>query len=203
MRVHYWRPRKTGPQIPLLVAQCLTHEVAFTVYPLGHVPYGRVAVVPVDRQGELVRVDSRASAPGSAAWESTIMGAAQHAAQKRAWPRSGAESTECGGCWRSQGRRIEVAAKILGLRGSQPSSLVGLLGVSALGHREATALFGAASGYRSRGAAVCILLAELEVASCSQLDLILTAGFLAEQWGMPWRCGQGGCRPVQARARSP
>ena len=177
VRVHHWRDRKTGPQIPLLVAECLTHDCAFTLYPLGHAPYGRVAAVPADRHGELVRVASGGSEPGPAAWEQTIMGAAQDAAQGKAWPRSGGESVESSGCWRSQGRRIQVGAKILGLIGAEQSPLVGLLGVSALGHREATAAFGDASGYRSRGAAVCIVLAELQAASCSQLDLILQAGF--------------------------
>ena len=41
--VHHLRERKTGPQIPVTVVQCRTHRRAFTIYPLGHVPYGRLA----------------------------------------------------------------------------------------------------------------------------------------------------------------
>ena len=45
-----FRARKTGPEIPLQKATCATHG-GFTIYPLGHVPYGRVRVAPVDLSG--------------------------------------------------------------------------------------------------------------------------------------------------------
>jgi hypothetical protein len=38
--VHHTCERKAGPQIPVTVAQFRTHRRAFTLYPLGHVPYG-------------------------------------------------------------------------------------------------------------------------------------------------------------------
>jgi hypothetical protein len=52
--VHHWRERKAGPQIPVMVMQCKTHRRAFTLYPLGHIPYGRVAVAPVGLDGEVL-----------------------------------------------------------------------------------------------------------------------------------------------------
>lgn len=200
IRLHHWRPRKTGPEFPLLVVECETHGIAFTVYPLGHVPYGRAAVVPVEQQGQLLHAED-----GADAWEQTIMGAAQDAAQGQAWPRVGGDSSSPVRSWRTQGRRIRQAAEILGLIGAQPSPLVGPFGVSALGHRECVAAFGEASGYQSRGAAVCMLIGELQSASWSQLDLILSAGFAAGQWGKPWRWDGASRRlgQVQARARSP
>jgi hypothetical protein len=45
--VHHLRERKAGPQIPVTVAQCRTYRRALTLYPLGHVPYGRLGVAPV------------------------------------------------------------------------------------------------------------------------------------------------------------
>jgi hypothetical protein len=202
VRVHHWRSRKTGPEFSLLVVECQTHGIAFTVYPLGHVPYGRAAVVPVDLEGQLLR-----AAEGAGAWEQTIMGAAQDAAEGRPWPRVGGVPSSPAGSWRTQGRRITQVAEILGLTGAQASPLVGPLGVSALGHRESIEAFGEATGYRSRGAAVCLLVGELEGASWPQLDLILSAGVAAGRWGKPWRwdsaSGRLGQVQVQARARSP
>jgi len=54
--VHSTRPRKTGPCVPVTVARCHRHEIYFTVYPPGHVPYGRAAVLPLDLAGH--RVDA-------------------------------------------------------------------------------------------------------------------------------------------------
>lgn len=44
---HSWRPRKTGPGHPVAILQCLMHGRYFTVYPSGHVPYGRQRIAPV------------------------------------------------------------------------------------------------------------------------------------------------------------
>jgi hypothetical protein len=52
--VHHTRERKAGPQIPVTVLQCRTHRRAFTLYPLGHIPYGRLAVAPVTLDGQVV-----------------------------------------------------------------------------------------------------------------------------------------------------
>jgi hypothetical protein len=205
VRVHHWRSRKTGPEFPLLVAECQTHGVAFTLYPPGHVPYGRVSVAPVDREGQLLRIADGASGDRPTAWEPTIMGAAQDAAEGRAWPRSGDDWTDASGSWRTQGRRIRQAAEILGLTGLAECPLVGPLGVTTLGHRESIATFAEATGYRSRGAAVCPVVREIEVASRPQLDLILSAGLAAGRWGKPWRWDGASrrLRQVEARARSP
>ena len=54
--VSHWRGRSTGPCFPICVAKCVTHNRAFTLYPPGQVPYGRVGVAPVALDGEtLVR----------------------------------------------------------------------------------------------------------------------------------------------------
>ena len=51
------RPRTTGPCFPLMVLRCTTHDLGFTLYPPGHVPYGRRAIAPVAADGSLVRGD--------------------------------------------------------------------------------------------------------------------------------------------------
>lgn len=49
--VHHWRIRKHGPGFPLAVARCRVHGRAFTLYPAGWVPYGRLAIVPAKLDG--------------------------------------------------------------------------------------------------------------------------------------------------------
>lgn len=104
--MHDWRVRKTGPCIALAVARCRTHAVAFTLYPPGYVPYGRVRVMPVDLAGRAVWTPS-----GSRSWAGTLWEAASDAADAKRWPKEGTEPTSR----RTQGRRLEQASTLLGL----------------------------------------------------------------------------------------
>jgi hypothetical protein len=77
--VHHVRDRKTGPRIPVTVLQCQTHRRAFTLYPLGHIPYGRIAVAPVALDGELVcstQSESKVDGRRELAWRATLFGPA-------------------------------------------------------------------------------------------------------------------------------
>ncbi len=67
LRKHDFRDRKTGPEFALRILYCRRHRHYFTVYPPGHVPYGRQAIAPLDEQGRVV-------APGqeAARWRSTL-----------------------------------------------------------------------------------------------------------------------------------
>ena len=51
MKKHDWRERKTGPRITLRLIYCHSHNRHFTVYPMGHVPYSRMPMLPVDAAG--------------------------------------------------------------------------------------------------------------------------------------------------------
>jgi hypothetical protein len=61
---HAWRDRKTGPCVPLRVFYCWSHERYFTVYPMGHVPYSRKPVLPVDLGGHVVASRDEEAASG-------------------------------------------------------------------------------------------------------------------------------------------
>lgn len=203
LRVHHWRDRKTGPEFPLLVMECRTHQVAFTLYPPGHVPYGRAAVAPVDFEGQLLHVGGEQGREAGLSWEQTLYGAALDAARRQAWPRSNGGPQQ--GCWRTQGRRIAQLALIAGLAADVDSPMVGPLGVSLLGQREARAAYAQAKGYEDRGRAVRLIAMELQSASCDVLGLMLAAGFACGQWGYPlrWDARTGQLRAVVPRSRSP
>lgn len=55
---HGFRHRKSGPGHPLAVKRCQVHERYFTVYPPGHVPYGRQRISPVTSAGLEVLAES-------------------------------------------------------------------------------------------------------------------------------------------------
>lgn len=66
---HGFRERKTGPEFPIQVLHCGTHTRYFTVYPVGHVPYGRVRMAPVDPGGDTLEgVEGEAAA----SWRGTL-----------------------------------------------------------------------------------------------------------------------------------
>ena len=53
--VDHYRRRKTGPCYPVAVVGCRVHgRRRYTLYPAGHYPYGRVAVVGVQRRRRTV-----------------------------------------------------------------------------------------------------------------------------------------------------
>ena len=65
MRKDGFRGRKTGPRIPLRILRCRSHGRYLTVYPIGHVPYGRQPVVAVDLGGYPVEAKKK---EGVARW---------------------------------------------------------------------------------------------------------------------------------------
>lgn len=198
IRIHSRRWRKTGPGYPLVVAECREHGVAFTLYPPGYVPYSRVAVAPVDAEGQLVREvedvgsgreglddEDEGKTAGQLSWDTTIFRAARDAERRLAWPRR--NTKDAMGSWRTQGRWLAIAAACLGLTSGDSDHwpLVGLLGVPGLVWREARAKYADARGYVVRGQAVMLALGALYAAGHRLLDMLLAAGFKAARWGEP------------------
>lgn len=81
------RRRKAGPEHPLFVFGCKTHNVCFTVYPLGWSQYGRRPLVDLAPDGSSFDVNPiDACDNGLGIWQETVFGAAIDAAQGRKWP---------------------------------------------------------------------------------------------------------------------
>ena len=176
LRVHHVRERSTGPCFPLTVVRCETHGRAFTLYPPGHVPYGRVALVALAPNGEAVR--------GAEPFAGTLFDVAKDAAQGVAWSRE-----QPGGSdrwWGTQGRRLERAARLTGVVPGQPAELrydlAGLLDIDVLQLVPPPA----PAGYRSLGEAVCRVIDALHRGP-SLVDRLGAAGALVGLWGEPLR----------------
>ena len=120
-RVHRagWRVRKTGPRHPLQKARCLTHVVAFTLYPVGHIPYAREPL--------LSQFPSRGGDP-----RASLVGAAVAVCRGEQWVDELIEG-EPGPVRRTQKRRIARVAFVTGL--NEPavdSRILGELGLDAV-----------------------------------------------------------------------
>jgi len=203
LSVDHHRERKTGPCFALAVVCCGLHKQAFTLYPHGHVPDGRVAVAPVGADGAVVRDETAAEdklAAGTASrapldWSSTVFGAAVDAAAGQAWPRRGPARRRS---WRTQGRWLARGARLVGIAPrAAPDALrhrermARHLGVPTLRLIDGARRWDEARGYRDRGAAIVAMMAEVERAR-SVADRLLGAGAIAGLWGRPSRWDPGG-----------
>lgn len=178
------RARKTGPRIPVAVLSCATHDRRFTVYPCGHVPYGREAVAPVDLDGRVLTVAVVDVAPTGldpcAPWRQTRYGAVLDAARGKAWPRDGP-----GSCWTTQLRRLDELAALLGLDpapspalGEQLARHVDLPRLSLIDDSQHLAQ---AHGYEKRGVALRTTLERVSRGGCI-LERVLACGSLVGLW---------------------
>jgi len=196
LAVHHVRERKTGPRIPVTVLQCRTHGRAFTLYPLGHLPYGRLAIAPVGLDGELLRsTDGAPQVDGKRppAWSTTLFGsafAALHAPTiKLTDPR----------WWATEApERLAQGAAILGvhpaLSAQAADAIAFRLEIPRLVLRQAADAYEHARGRTARGGVLVGVLGELGDACL--LDRVLAAGACAGCWGTVtrWDAASRGAR---------
>jgi len=194
--VHHVRERKTGPRIPVTVLQCRTHGRAFTLYPLGHLPYGRLAIAPVGLDGELLRsTDGAPQVDGKRrpAWSTTLFGAAFAAIHtstvKLTDPR----------WWATEApERLAQGAAILGVHPalSVPAAdaIAFRLEIPRLVLRQAACAYAHARGRAARGRLLVGVLGEL--GDTCLLDRVLAAGASAGCWGTVtrWDAASRGAR---------
>jgi hypothetical protein len=178
--------------------RCLTHRLGFTLYPPGHVPYGRVAVAAVAPDGRAV-VEAGPEVPAGTA---TLFDAALDAAQGTAWARQSSGGTAK--WWGTQGRHIEIGVGVCGvapaLGAAAQQAHAAALRVEQLLLMEQTRAIVAAPGYRSRGKAVAAVFERVAAGPCV-LERVLAAGHLAGLWGLPlaWEPAVRRLRPLSFR----
>lgn len=198
--VDHRRERKTGPLFALTVVRCGPHGRAFTLYPPGHVPYGRIAIAPVSSDGALLKERPSAEPTSGEGWvvppsfPDTLFGAALDAAAGRAWPR---QQPAQPAHWRTQRRRLEQGARLLGIAPTAAADevrhreqMARHLGVPTLVLVEQADRWSEARGYRERGTAITQVLAAME-SSRRLCDWLMCAGALGGLWGLPSRWDPG------------
>lgn len=161
--VHSLRERKTGPTHPLAVCRCLTHDIAFTVYPPGFVPYARRTLL--------------GGVPTSAR---SFHEVAADAAAGLAWQRAAPGGTDR--WWPTQNRLLErLFRAVAGCGDHRDREAIAVATGASL-----TLLTAAqrADGYRSRGRAA---LQIIDALGPDPLERLLLAGFLTAAWGPAFR----------------
>jgi hypothetical protein len=184
--------------------------MSFTVYPPGHVPYGRKAIAPVAQDGEMAFSSDDERPPGRLAWEQTLFAAAFDAANGDLWaidqyPWTFEQDPAVDPRRRTtQRRRVFKAARIVGadptIGDSDRLAIAEELGVPGLRLRDAAVRFDRAGGLQDRACVITDLVRELRPRR-SLVNGLLVAGHVAGQWGRPiwWapsRAGPGSFRSL-------
>lgn len=187
LKRHSYRPRVTGPGFPILVMECEAHGVFFTVYPLGHFPYGRKPLLAVAPDGKPLQ-DEPAKDNEDACWLDTQFQAALDAAERKAWPREHRKPSQR--WWPQQRRLLAWAMTLLGI-GLEPVSrgaqrIAAALAVPLVLLKEGLEQVRARPGYHSRGKAVRGVLRKIP-SDAGRLDRLLAAGHHAGLWRRPYR----------------
>ena len=176
--LHHMRPRSTGPCHRLSVVRCRTHRLTFTLYPPGHVPYGRKPI------GSVVPT---VGAVGADALVGTIFEASLDAAKRTPWLRACPGGSDQ--WWGTQRQYLQVAMHLCGVAPEMGKTLREILAtalqVDTLLLLDGSAAITAQPGYRSRGQAVRAVLEQLPSGSCA-IERLSVAGHLIGFWGTPY-----------------
>ena len=163
---HHRRRRKTGPLHPLVVCRCEVHDVGFTVYPPGFVPYARRPILAGPAQHDVPALFEVARESAEGPWERVAHGGTDR------W-------------WATQRRLLERAAEVFGLLEVSLRVVVSVVaGISLTALEEAAV----ARGVRARGAALTRLRRGLDT------DALIALGGLTGCWGTAWKAAFGGGR---------
>lgn len=199
--VHHFRERGTGPCHPLTVVRCAVHRQAFTLYPPGHVPYGRKAIALSAPDGSAITpLPETAADPVIAPWSWTLFEAALDAHIGHAWPRDG-EGGRGAPSWRTQRRHLARGARLLGvdpaLDETTRSQVARELGVPLGLLCEGADTVRRAPGYRSLGRAQAAVLCALAWGPTVWRRLAVT-GHRTTVWGPPhaWEEDVQALRPL-------
>lgn len=186
LRVHGYRERKTGPQHPLAVVSCSAHETGFfTLYPPGHVPYGRQPLVQGHEVGEL-------------RWQDTPFQAALDAARGERW--STQSLADDPRRRRTQGRHLEVIERLMGIHpGLSEAQRAWVL--DDLRVPQMVVVVTSTSSWTSRAQAVVAALGVMPRAN-SQVERLLAAGFSSGLWPVPFVWSYGWRSPVPEHRRT-
>jgi len=187
------RRQKTGPCHPVCVLRCATHCVCFTVYPPGHVPHGRRAVINLALDGsdpDDGDADDADVSDTPGILDGTQLEPAWEAGHGKTWSRE-YELTVTENWFGTQWRQVERATHLTGvaLDVEEPDQITRaeILSIDALRLREGQAMIRRSPGIRTRGLAVVHVLKAALAHSRSLLDRVLVAGHAAGLWGRPFR----------------
>lgn len=193
------RERKTGPCFRLRVMRCRVHGHGFTLYPVGHFPYGRKRLAAVACEGSPERSEERSTGGGDEqeapeCFRGSYFEAVLDAAAGKAWPQTGYRGS-LRERFPTQMRQLRRGLRLLGaapeLEGRQREQIASLLGVPGQTLEDAVRGLERAAGYRRLGRAGVRVLAVLP-GDGSLWQRLAESGALLGEWPAPRLCpGRG------------
>ncbi len=179
---NHHRNRKTGPRIPLAVLECNIHNSYFTVYPPGHVPYGRKALVSdIALDGCHVKSETEET---SDLFGESLFDAPLRASQGVFYPKEGS-CDPFDSCYDTQLNHIKKAALILGiLPEDKAPKCIHIMEILNLPHSLQAEPFSCFSDqewdYRKTSQLICNILSRLP--ADKRFERLVACGALSELW---------------------
>lgn len=176
---NYRRERKTGPCFPLLVVHCTTHKISFTLYPPGHVPYGRKPITAI-APDESPYINTT----GKDRFGGTLFEAALDAAKAEPWAYH-YQPDKTGPSFNTQTVHIQRAMAMFGLDGvGDPAvceAVVQVLGIPGQVLHDSGRLCKLSPLYLNKGKAIADILDTIPP-SHFLFERLAFLGFLANLW---------------------
>jgi len=178
--------------------RCRRHGQAFTLYPPGHVPYGRRLVAPVGPDGKLLDPDPETATLDR--WRATALAAPIDLSEGSRWPRSWERTDADAGRpeHTTQWRRTRRLARLVGVAPSladgRRHAVAVALAVPTLVLREQ-----AERAVGTRALAIAIAAVIALVGRAHALEGVLAAGVETELWGPVhrWDPTRRSLRPIR------
>lgn len=157
---NHLRDRKTGPDF-ILVVRCKTHNVCFSIYPIGYTPYGREKIAQVSPDGKMP-----VGGQGSGRFAGTYFDAALDAAKSNAWRHDYQTSPPGPGPgFITQSLRLNRCCTWFGINpdsdATQREAVTHLLDVPGQLLHDHMQCISEHPGYQNKGYAVCSILEKL------------------------------------------
>ncbi len=174
------RPRKTGPCFPLSVMRCCTHGIAFTLYPPGHVPWGRQRWAPVAPNGAVLSCEV-----GALSFQGTYFEAALDAAEGVVWPKEKVFDEDFHyPSFLTQQCHLERAHRLLGLKGEPAwrEAFAQTLFIPGQILHAASQSIAGSSAFNTLGRVVCDVLTELPVFLGDLFERLTACGAAVGLW---------------------
>ena len=177
--VNHRRERKTGPCIPLFVVHCATHKISFTLYPPGHVPYGRKSITAI-----ALDESPCINTTGKDRFGGTLFEAALDAAEGDPWAYH-YQPDKTGSSFNTQTAHIQRALAMFGLDGAREpmmcESVAQVLGIPGQMLHDSGRMCNLSPLYLNRGKAIADIL-DIIPASHFLFERLAFSGYLAQLW---------------------
>ncbi len=190
-----WRERSTGPEFPLCVMCCKSHQVCFTLYPPGHVRYGRQPWVDLSPSGKVITPQRGPPFTG------TYFQAAIDGDKGRAWPKESREGSQAPR-FETQRRHLARCCKLFSIDNETMMEIAAeVLRVAGMVLNQAQRWLKTRKGYRIMASCVTSVLKQL-APSIQTFQGLASCGYYAGMWPpIQWWDELAGCfRGIPFRA---